>query len=380
MSYKIHLSETPAGYALENAAGVEGHPVRIATREFISSEDGELFIERLEGWPTHILSMLPRTEVDASTINHLLVVIAHDLTATVYVNELPIMIKARSTRTIMAGEGVRESDFADITEMKFGNIEIQQDTGILIVFSVEWRKGLFYDFDPLQSNQPRTYDLPRLLGSYYAYLMNQAVFRLNEDDWNFLITQSWFPFISLRRDLLKTLIGRARGRIDLDVLIPKIREYVASQLPAFLERWKLHPLFVPHKDLLEHAAAEFRDGDFISATAIIYPRIEGLMRDLHIQIGAKEKASQAALAERLVEGRKTELHPYSWLLPDLFKRYLKEAYFADFQPGVPAKLSRNSVGHGVATAAAFNEKAATIGFLIIDQVSWFLPEVTRKDG
>lgn len=133
-------------------------------------------------------------------------------------------------------------------------------------------------------------------------------------------------------------------------------------------------MFAKHIDLLEHAAAEFREGDFVSATAILYPRIEGLMRDLHVQVGAKEKATQTALAERLVEKGKAELHQYSWLLPDLFKRYLKEAYFAGFEPGTPAKLSRHTVGHGVANAVDFNEKAATIGFLIVDQTFWFLPK------
>jgi hypothetical protein len=47
MPYEISLDERLAGYALEDATGVEGHPTKIVVQEFTSSEDGELFISRL---------------------------------------------------------------------------------------------------------------------------------------------------------------------------------------------------------------------------------------------------------------------------------------------------------------------------------------------
>jgi hypothetical protein len=57
----------------------------------------------------------------------------------------------------------------------------------------------------------------------------------------------------------------------------------------------------------------------------------------------------------------------------MFQKYLDEAYFAHFEPGKPARMSRTSVGHGVADAADFNQKAACIGFLVLDQLFYFLP-------
>jgi len=97
------------------------------------------------------------------------------------------------------------------------------------------------------------------------------------------------------------------------------------------------------------------------------------MRELHLNLGIQEKPTQSVLTERLLNARQEELHSYSWLLPEIFKKYLREVYFANFEPGAPTKISRHSVGHGVAAAEDFNEKTACIGFLILDQLFWFLP-------
>jgi len=40
-------------------------------------------------------------------------------------------------------------------------------------------------------------------------------------------------------------------------------------------------------------------------------------------------------------------------------------------------LSRNTVGHGVATIEQFNEKGATLGLLTLDQLYFFLPPTDK---
>lgn len=62
------------------------------------------------------------------------------------------------------------------------------------------------------------------------------------------------------------------------------------------------------------------------------------------------------------------------LLPDKFERYLSEVYFKDFNPNQPEGVSRNTVSHGVAPVEDFSEKATVIGFLILDQLFYFLEE------
>jgi hypothetical protein len=179
MSYEIPL-DTPAGYVVASAK--KGTEVTVAVREFVSSEDGDLFIERLEGWPTNILNAIPSEHrINSSTVDHLLAIIRRDKTATVYVNELNILTRVTlKRRDIEAGQLVYSDDVADVQKLILSGVTIPDDAGVLFVFSKGWRKGLFYDFKPLQgdSPQPRDYDLEMLLGQYYAYLSFQQLFKI----------------------------------------------------------------------------------------------------------------------------------------------------------------------------------------------------------
>lgn len=371
MPFELVLKELPLGYAMADATGVEGAPARVLFREFTSSEDGELFISRLDGWPTSIISQLPpEANVRIPEIDHVVAVIRSDRSATVYANELPIVARVRATRSLEAGALVTEDDFGDIRDVDFG-IEIPTDAGLLVIMSAKWRKGLFFDFGPINGQGDRDYDVRLLLSSYFAYLYNQAAFSLTEDDWTYLISSGWFPFVGLPKALLRTLVGRARSRSPLDLLVPQVRDAVERRLDTCLESWATKEAFGSHLSLLQHAAERFRAGDYISTTAILFPRIEGLLRDVQQRSAPGAQASQSSLSSSAV--RAATHAPHSWLLPAAFERYLKDWYFANFTPGAPAPISRNSVGHGVAAAEAFDQKAAALAFLIVEQISWLLP-------
>ncbi len=197
---------------------------------------------------------------------------------------------------------------------------------------------------------------------------------MTEAGWNFLFDHQWFPFISLPKKILRTMVSRATNGSSLDILLPQIYGHVRKMLPTMAEHWCQAELFRPHIALLKHAVSKFSEEDYVSATALIYPRIEGLLRTVHESLGIQERATQNILSERLIEGHREELHSYSWLLPEMFRRYLEQVYFANFEPGKPARLSRNSISHGIADVADFNQKAACIGFLVLDQVYYFLPK------
>jgi hypothetical protein len=374
MPYEIRFDSRPAGYALEGATG-EGQPIRIAVREFTSSEDGELFISRLEGLPTQILRMLPPDAAgQPSAIDHLVAIIRQDLSTTVYVNECELLARVRAARSIAAGESVREDDIVDIESLQFRGVEMPPDAAVVCVFSYYWRKGFFFDVTPLGPGSPRReYDIERLLGSYYAYLSHQSVFHLGEAAWRALIDQRWFPFVSLPKALVRNMVARARGGQQIDELLPDIAEAVKREAVRMADAWARSEVLQPHIGLLRHAVDEFLEGDHVSATAILYPRIEGLLRSAHEALGTEAPPSQRVLSSVAIEARRQELHEYSWLLPDMFRRYLEQAYFAHFAPGAPATLSRHSVAHGVAVAADFGLKAACIGLLIVHQLFYFLP-------
>jgi hypothetical protein len=59
-------------------------------------------------------------------------------------------------------------------------------------------------------------------------------------------------------------------------------------------------------------------------------------------------------------------------LPKNFQRYLKEVYFAGFDPRNPMDLSRNTVSHGVAPVEKFSLKSSLIGLLILDQLFHYM--------
>ena len=123
MPFEVRLTKRPVGYALEDATGIEGQPVKVLTREFLSSEDSDLFISRLEGLPSYLLSLLAkppnRVNIMPSSVNHFLAIIRKDLRTTIYVNELPIRLRIRSARAINVGEAVTNEDIADIDSLTF---------------------------------------------------------------------------------------------------------------------------------------------------------------------------------------------------------------------------------------------------------------------
>ena len=71
MPYKITLEDIPAGYSGTYAKA--GELAQIIFRDFISTEDGQHFIKRLESGVNPILEELP-TAVPTSTIDHLLAI------------------------------------------------------------------------------------------------------------------------------------------------------------------------------------------------------------------------------------------------------------------------------------------------------------------
>ena len=56
MPYEIKFDKPPAGHAVSAARAEE--TVSVQASEFISTEDGQHFISRVEGFPSEVLSLL----------------------------------------------------------------------------------------------------------------------------------------------------------------------------------------------------------------------------------------------------------------------------------------------------------------------------------
>jgi hypothetical protein len=378
MPFQIRFDDLPAGYSMNVARG--GENVQVCMREFSSSEDGDIFISRLEGLSDFILTHLP-TAVMPSMIDHLLAVILPDKTATIYINELSFVTTVRPRRVVQKGEPIFQRDILDIERFYIQNVKIPKNAGILILLSHGWRRGFYYDLEPLHSKEAleRDYDLELLLGQFWTYLVFQDMFKIEQATWDKLFKQHWFPFIYLGYPLVKKIIGHARAGWDIDELIPEIQIETNNLISMTNNIWSLNPYFEPHNSLIEKAIERYQNEDHVSAASILYPRIEGVMRSYLAKACSSQTPSAANLSRELIQKDAEKRHSCCLFFPERFHHYLDNVYFAHFSPGSNPDVSRHSVAHGEARADAFNLKSSTIGLLILYQIALFLmPKADMK--
>jgi hypothetical protein len=369
MSYEFMLKDIPAGVSIESIKG-PGY-VNILTMELLSTEDGQEFIQRIEGLPETLLRQIDeKHQINRSQIDHMLVILHKNRKSSLFINELRLKTHIRTANVKKAGDFVYKNDILEVEQLDLGNVEIPKDAGIIFIFSVGWRKGLFYDYGPLAVGEDnyRSYDLNSLLGQFYSHIIFQERFSLSDDEWGELLSSQWFLFSGLKNDTIKDIINYTRNCWNIDELLTKISDEINEKLDNWLINWKSNSLFDNHIDIIETSIKHFKNEDYLSATGLIYPRIEGLLRSYKLEIDPSTRATQSNLSETAV-CRKL-LNEKSLLLPKRFMEYLKTVYFANFDPNdSDIKISRNSVGHGVASTESYNQKAATIGFLIVFQLS-----------
>lgn len=374
MPQHILLSNLPAGYALHSCE--KDGEVECVVREFTSSEDGSLFISRLEGLPRELLAAIPgNTVIQESAIDHMLAVIRPDKTAVLYINDLDHHIRIKAKGPLKKGTFVYLDQILDVNCIRLNNVEIGPNDGILFLFSAGWRKGLFFDLAPLISNgEPRRYNLETLLGSYYAYLWFQHIFAISDATWEELLNQKWFPFIHLSQELLKSIINAGNASRPIDQYLERISNEVLAAVESRLADWKSHPTLRSHYSIIETAFRHFQRKDYLSTCAMLFPRIEGVMRSNHFSDPMAPKATQENLVISTTSKACVSLHGKSLLLPDKFKRFLREVYYANFDPRNPRELSRNTVSHGVVPETALDHKGAVLAFLILLQMVSLLPK------
>lgn len=377
------------GFAARSSpVGEERAPV--VFREFVTSEDGERLIQRLEGLSDALLAKAPPGALPSeSQIDHLIALLHTDGRIEVWVNEPGFRAKMKVKRDVVAGEHVLRDDIADIAAMEPLGVEFPPDAGYVVLFSVGWRKGLAFDFSPLippeqlPAGTPRsTGEVPRLLGGLFTYLLFRNRFILTEDEWGRFFAERWFPFAGLPAELIDGMTQHARDGWPIDRLLPKVLEAVRVALPKTKALVALAPLFERHRIVLGDALSAFERGEFQLAAAGIYPRVEGLLREHHATRGTgPANPGGHALAKSATD--RPSAPSYSLLLPLRFERYLTEVFFEfeDFtDPTKVTRATRHAVAHGVASDNVINEKAAAIGVLLLQQLAYLLPGESADRG
>ena len=369
MPFEIDLEGPPGGYARTYARA--GESVEVCVREFTSTEDGQHFIQLLEGIANGVLQELP-TPINPSQVDHMLAIYQRNGKVDVYLNELELKASTRIGRSVEAGQPVMKDDVIDIVGLDPG-VQIPNDTGVLFLFSIGWRKGLFFDFGPVgkPDSLPREYDVAAAFGQAFCHVLFQERFSISDDEWRALLEAKWFPFAGLRNDTIDSLINCVRAGWDPDENLEAIVAEVKERSPNMLESWQNNSSFVPHMEILQHAIQKFLEDDYISCTALMFSRIEGVLRTHHTNLGTSVRPKPKNLTESAVAAKVK--NDKCLLLPRHFANYLNDVYFQDFDPNdTDIEISRHSVGHGVANAADFNQKSAVISLLIVHQLFYLL--------
>jgi len=370
MIFDIKFEKIPVGIAAESVRNKT--KIKIITREFISSTAGDLFFSRLDQFPSEILSKVSKEKnIKESNVDHMVVVINKNLKAKVYINEINFLSEVQVKRPVKKGEEVRKNDISEITNFyPREEIPIEPENGILILFSVGWRKGLYFDFTPLHPKSSETidYDVWGAIGRYYSYILFGERFSISKEQWKYFFTNKMYPFISLKTETINMMLNYARENWPIEELIKKIGVEVGELLPLFIDSWQKNPGIKKDSVLLERASERFFKKDYISCISILYPRIEGIIRSYFINDFKKKRITQKDFANSLVKDYKFK-ESYSLILPEKFKAFMIEVFFASFDPTIKADLSKNSLAHGVIDENEFSQLGASMGFLILDQIS-----------
>lgn len=376
MPYKIKLQRPLAGYAAASAK--EGESVQVVFREFLTSEDGMKFIQRLEGISECLLPALPSNiTIIPSQIDHLFAHFNHEGDGLIYINELNFLGEIRLKSCKKRGETVFENDIIDISKLRFPEIEIPSDHGIIFIFSKGWRKGLYFDLEPMcDPSKSRRYCLWNTFGHCYNYLVSQEVFAISEEAWTNLFNTNWFPFVTLSNTLIREMITLASDASSIDRILPRTLAEISEQIPAIRVRWEKFDLFKSHYDILKTALDRFESKDWISSSTLFYTRIEGILRDIAIR-ESMPSFNQTNLSN--AAALHSSLGIYSRILPSKFQNYLNKVYFKSFDPYSPFDITRNTIGHGVAPLSEFTEKSSAIGLLIVDQLYFHIPQETDSN-
>ncbi len=143
------------------------------------------------------------------------------------------------------------------------------------------------------------------------------------------------------------------------------------------ERWWKNAAFGEKRALLEAGVKAFLRGDeegAIHCIKTLLPEIEGILRMLYLsETGRGSKVKAADPVDHIIQkGRKAAGSPHSLLLPDVFLRYLKEVFFAEFNLETgKVILSRHSSSHGVARPEDYTQVRALQAILVLDQIAFY---------
>jgi len=370
---KIHFDnvENFIGFVIETAK--EGEMVKVQTRVSLVS-DSPLFYTYID----QISGIFLKT-VLVGHVFQFLVLIHENLSADLYLNDLPVKVLMMTKRDLKKGEVITTGDIADIQQLSFEGINIKDTDKVIYCFKVGWKFGLFFDL-----NREDPLNIPAMegeLGALYRYLSFQYVYDVLESKPHFdmLLKDGWFPFIEILASEFKELSEAYKNLPDPQ---KKIQEIVAKfneeRIERIVNKWWKKEVFLDKKAILESGIQCYLDDDskgFIGCIKILLTEIEGIIR-LHYfkETGKGKDVHIPDLINHVFDKGKTKTgSEASLFFPRDFLYYLKEAIFPkfDLEKGDIA-LSRHTSSHGVAKVEDYSKMRAIQMILILDQLYFYI--------
>jgi hypothetical protein len=369
ISFSVDLDKVPAGFAAE--AALPGTPCSVIQRAFLTTDDGEKLYTFLDGIPMpEVIREMARQRIRVELINNILINITEGTKAHVYLN-FGTVVRAIAKRPLTRGSAVMDSDIADIRAVSF-EFPMPTEGAIAYVFRRGWRWALYFDFSMLPDHCARPLDdLPELFGQFHNLMQFRDLFRMRPELLEKMYAAGWFPFIRLPVQLLKDLHSAIEAGFPTDNNVRKLLQAVSDEeLVRLVGQWKGKAVFADHADLLAHAVERYTAGDYVSASHILAPRIEGILRSLHLGKGGKPKSPE--LLDGLVQKVRDSVKGPSAFLPEAFREYLRTFLYAgfDLETG-QISFSRHSIAHGVTPPDQFDRVRAFQLLLIADQIAFY---------
>jgi hypothetical protein len=303
-----------------------------------------------------------------------LYVMREDGTAELWIDNMAISMTCVVRRDVEAMTFIFEHDLADVLDMRFPCIEIQEADRVLCLFREGWRYALAFDFNP-----EGKLDLPafsRTLGSLHRELRYRHIYDAMEDEvlFNRLSMAGWFPFAEILTSNFKELLEHCQANFPLaDVEEKLLAAFNKERLENIFRRWMARPHFAAKEALLKSAIDAFSRSDAVATIKILLTEIEGVMAEAYRAVHGQSAKTKELLRFVIAAAEQRAGQPNSLMLPAAFARYLDTYTFANFDPVAQNGTagSRHAVGHGAAAADTYTMTRALQAILTLDQIAFF---------
>ncbi len=346
--------------------------------------------------------------ININSIHSFLIIIHRDLSADIYINNIPIELLCRSKRSIKENTLISENDIADIVELNFAGIDIIESDKVICCLKVGWKFGLYFnlvrnptlveteigssEFKEVELEESNLVRMRSQLGKLYRHLVFHYVYNSLETQPIFkkMVEDGWFPFVEILGNEYKTLFETYQNdKFTYDDKVKKLLDgFNETRLRKITDKWWEKPIFQEKQVLIQAGIDAFLGGTksgYINCIKTLYSEIEGIMRSLYLEDSGERTRHIQKLIDCLIEvGERRVEDDQSLLLPQYFSSYLVENIFKEFDPETgEVDLSRHSALHGVALGEDYKPERALQALLTLDQIYFYLstpPNENQKNN